>query len=38
MGPLILGHANDRVVEALKKLTEIGTSFGAPTLIENKLS
>ncbi|MDQ0216467.1 glutamate-1-semialdehyde 2,1-aminomutase [Oikeobacillus pervagus] len=37
-GPLILGHANERVVEALKKVAETGTSFGAPTLIENKLA
>ncbi|MEH7387743.1 glutamate-1-semialdehyde 2,1-aminomutase [Bacillus sp. JJ1521] len=37
-GPLIHGHANDQVVEALKKTTELGTSFGAPTLSENKLA
>ncbi|MDF0726743.1 glutamate-1-semialdehyde 2,1-aminomutase [Cytobacillus sp. S13-E01] len=37
-GPLIHGHANSRVVEALKKVTEMGTSFGAPTLIENELA
>ncbi len=37
-GPLILGHANDRVVEAIKKVAEDGTSFGAPTLLENKLA
>ncbi|WP_079530422.1 glutamate-1-semialdehyde 2,1-aminomutase [Halobacillus hunanensis] len=37
-GPLILGHADDRVVESLKKATELGTSFGTPTLIENKLA
>lgn len=37
-GPLILGHANDQVVESLKKVAEMGTSFGAPTLIENKLA
>ncbi|WP_462412405.1 glutamate-1-semialdehyde 2,1-aminomutase [Neobacillus sp. Marseille-QA0830] len=37
-GPLILGHANDQVVEALKKTAEQGTSFGAPTLLENKLA
>ncbi len=37
-GPLILGHSNDAVVEALKKTTESGTSFGAPTLLENKLA
>jgi len=37
-GPLILGHANDQVVEAIKKVAETGTSFGAPTLMENKLA
>ncbi|MFT4416501.1 glutamate-1-semialdehyde 2,1-aminomutase [Fredinandcohnia humi] len=37
-GPLIHGHANDRVVEAIKKVTEMGTSFGAPTVVENKLA
>ncbi|WP_026569788.1 MULTISPECIES: glutamate-1-semialdehyde 2,1-aminomutase [Sediminibacillus] len=37
-GPLILGHANERVVSRLKEVTELGTSFGAPTEIENKLA
>jgi glutamate-1-semialdehyde 2,1-aminomutase len=37
-GPLIHGHANERVVEALKRVTELGTSFGAPTLAENELA
>jgi glutamate-1-semialdehyde 2,1-aminomutase len=37
-GPLIHGHSNDRVIEALKKVTEAGTSFGAPTLVENELA
>ncbi|WP_062355389.1 glutamate-1-semialdehyde 2,1-aminomutase [Bacillus kwashiorkori] len=37
-GPLILGHANDQVVEALKKVAENGTSFGAPTLMETNLA
>lgn len=37
-GPLILGHTNDRVVEAIKKVAESGTSFGAPSLMENKLA
>lgn len=37
-GPLILGHTNDRVVEALKKVAELGTSFGAPTVLENELA
>ncbi|SFB16466.1 MULTISPECIES: glutamate-1-semialdehyde 2,1-aminomutase [unclassified Bacillus (in: firmicutes)] len=37
-GPLILGHSNDSVVEAIKKVAEMGTSFGAPTLMENELA
>ncbi|MEI3612874.1 glutamate-1-semialdehyde 2,1-aminomutase [Pseudogracilibacillus sp. SO30301A] len=37
-GPLILGHADDQVVESLKKVAEKGTSFGAPTTLENKLA
>ncbi|GAA0333812.1 glutamate-1-semialdehyde 2,1-aminomutase [Bacillus carboniphilus] len=37
-GPLILGHSNESVVEGIKKVAESGTSFGAPTLIENKLA
>src|SRR5690625_6719749 len=37
-GPLILGHADDRVVEQLKVTAEKGTSFGAPTELENKLA
>lgn len=37
-GPLILGHADDRVVQQLKEIAEQGTSFGTPTLLENKLA
>ncbi|MFZ3588351.1 glutamate-1-semialdehyde 2,1-aminomutase [Bacillus sp. DJP31] len=37
-GPLIHGHADDQVVEAIKKATENGTSFGAPTLLETKVA
>ena len=33
-GPLILGHAHPRVVEAIKRAAEHGTSFGAPTELE----
>src|SRR5690625_6683162 len=36
--PLILGHADDRVVEQLQAIAEKGTSFGAPTELENKLA
>lgn len=37
-GPLILGHADDRVVHALQEAATLGTSFGAPTLLENKVA
>ncbi|WP_164668467.1 glutamate-1-semialdehyde 2,1-aminomutase [Virgibacillus doumboii] len=37
-GPLILGHADDRVVSSLQEAAAKGTSFGAPTLLENKLT
>lgn len=37
-GPMILGHADSRVVEALKLTVEKGTSFGAPTQAENDLA
>lgn len=37
-GPLIHGHSHDSIVEALKKVVESGTSFGAPTVIENELA
>src|SRR5690625_4531605 len=37
-GPLILGHADDQVVQQLKEIAEQGTSFGTPTLLENKLA
>lgn len=37
-GPLILGHADERVVSKLKEIAEGGTSFGAPTLLESELA
>lgn len=37
-GPLILGHSEDKVVEAIKTAAEKGSSYGAPTLMENKLA
>ncbi|MCP3025528.1 glutamate-1-semialdehyde 2,1-aminomutase [Halobacillus sp. A5] len=37
-GPLILGHADERVVSALTEAASLGTSFGAPTLLENELA
>ncbi|PRO64917.1 glutamate-1-semialdehyde 2,1-aminomutase [Alkalicoccus urumqiensis] len=37
-GPLIHGHADPAVVEAVKAQTEKGTSFGAPHELETKLA
>jgi glutamate-1-semialdehyde 2,1-aminomutase len=37
-GPLILGHAHPRVVEALKAAIENGSSFGAPSPLEVELA
>ena len=37
-GPAILGHANDRVVEAVKEACVDGLSFGAPTGKELELA
>lgn len=37
-GPLVHGHADDQVVEALKAVAEKGTSFGAPHVMESKLA
>ena len=37
-GPMILGHAHPRVVKALKKAVENGTSYGAPTALEVELA
>lgn len=37
-GALILGHAHPRVVEALHAAISRGTSYGAPTRLENELA
>ena len=37
-GPLILGHANSIVVEAIKQAAENGTSYGAPIPLELDLA
>ncbi|MFD2742780.1 MULTISPECIES: glutamate-1-semialdehyde 2,1-aminomutase [Sphingobacterium] len=37
-GPLILGHNNDAVREAVTAQLHKGLSFGAPTALENKLA
>src|SRR5688572_30858436 len=37
-GPLIAGHANERVEAALSKQLGRGTTFGAPTELETRLA
>lgn len=37
-GPLILGHAEEGVVSAIQQAALKGSSFGAPTLLENELA
>ena len=37
-GPMILGHAHPKVIEALKAAVERGTSYGAPTLLEVEMA
>lgn len=37
-GPLILGHANPRIITALKEAINNGTSYGAPTELEITLA
>jgi glutamate-1-semialdehyde 2,1-aminomutase len=37
-GPLILGHAHPEVIAVIKEAAESGTSFGAPTALENELA
>lgn len=37
-GPLILGHANAHVVNAITETVKNGSSFGAPTSLENDLA
>ncbi|MDQ7786667.1 MAG: glutamate-1-semialdehyde 2,1-aminomutase [Thermodesulfovibrionales bacterium] len=37
-GPLILGHAHPKVLSALRKALDKGTSYGAPTSLEIELA
>ncbi len=37
-GPLILGHANEKVILSIIEIAINGTSFGAPTIQENRLA
>jgi glutamate-1-semialdehyde 2,1-aminomutase len=37
-GPLVFGHAHPRVLEAVRRTLEKGTSFGAPTELELRMA
>ena len=37
-GPMILGHAHPEVIDAVKNAADLGTSFGAPTILETTLA
>ena len=37
-GPMILGHAHPEVVRAVQEAAARGTSFGAPTALENEMA
>src|ERR1039457_4756890 len=37
-GPLLLGHRAEPVIEALREVLEIGTSFGSPTAREIEMA
>lgn len=37
-GPLILGHGDKQVIESINNIAVMGTTFGAPTLLETKLA
>jgi glutamate-1-semialdehyde 2,1-aminomutase len=37
-GPMILGHAHPRVIEAIRKAALDGTSYGAPTALEVRMA
>ena len=37
-GPMIMGHSHPKIVEAVKKQVELGTSYGAPTGLESDVA
>ena len=37
-GPMILGHAHNKVIDAVKKAADDGLSFGAPTPFETTMA
>lgn len=37
-GPMIFGHAHPRIVDAITRQAQLGTSYGAPTELETELA
>lgn len=37
-GPMICGHANPKILAAINKAAENGTSYGAPTILETEMA
>jgi len=37
-GPMILGHAHEPVIDAVKSRSDLGTSFGMPTALETQIA
>ena len=37
-GPLIFGHADKDTISSIKKTLKLGTTYGAPTIIETKIA
>lgn len=37
-GPMILGHANEKVIQAITERAQLGTSFGMPTELETQIA
>ena len=37
-GPMIMGHSHPKIVDAIKKQAELGTSYGAPSRIESDVA
>ena len=37
-GPMIMGHSHPDIVNAIKKQADLGTSYGAPTSLENDVA
>lgn len=37
-GPMIMGHSHEKIIEAVKKQVDLGTSYGAPTGLETDVA